>query len=187
MDYWWQSCSKSFLIDILIKPGGHFKFSPLEKITDIFVRDLVAKLFRNGPWNSILPSNLASRRVVMELGYMTILFLPFTISNFILYIKTVLLSADAEETGSSMTPDRKGKAVQLYSNSAFLLCIHIATTCSPDTPKAESMKKSKNAKGGNAVILYYAKINFIFIKQLHGMPMLRRQRVRQLLRGKVMQ
>jgi len=61
------------LIDILVKPGGHFKFGPLEKIADIFGRNLGAKFFRNGPWNSILPSNLASRRVVTELGYMTIL------------------------------------------------------------------------------------------------------------------
>jgi len=73
VDYWWQSCSKSFLIDILVKPGGHFKFGPLEKIANIFGRDLGAKFFRNGPWNSILPSNLATRRVVTELGYMTIL------------------------------------------------------------------------------------------------------------------
>jgi len=73
VDYWWQSCSKSFLIDILVKPGGLFKFGPLEKIADIFGRDLGANLFRNGPWNSIPPSNLASRRVVTELGYMTIL------------------------------------------------------------------------------------------------------------------
>ena len=53
VDYWWQSCSKSFLIDILAKPGGHFKFGPLEKIADIFGRDLGAKFFRNGPWNSL--------------------------------------------------------------------------------------------------------------------------------------
>jgi len=57
------------LIDILVKPGSHFKFGPLEKIADIFGRDLGAKFFRNGLWNSILPSNLASRRVVTELGY----------------------------------------------------------------------------------------------------------------------
>ena len=61
------------IIDISVKPGGHFKFGPLEKIADIFGRDLGANFFRNGPWNSILPSNLASRRVVTEWGYMTIL------------------------------------------------------------------------------------------------------------------
>ena len=66
---------KIILIDILVKPGGHFKFGPLEKIADIFGRDLGANFFRNGPWNSILPSNLTTRRVVMELGYMTILFM----------------------------------------------------------------------------------------------------------------
>jgi len=33
------------LIDILVKPGGHFKFGPLEKIADIFGRDLGAKFF----------------------------------------------------------------------------------------------------------------------------------------------
>ena len=58
---------------ILVKPGSHFKFGPLEKIADIFGRDMGANFFRNGSWNSILPSNLASRRVVMELRYMTIL------------------------------------------------------------------------------------------------------------------
>jgi len=49
VDYWWQSCSKSFLIDILVKPGGHFKFDPLEKIADIFGRDLGAKFLEMVP------------------------------------------------------------------------------------------------------------------------------------------
>jgi len=31
---------KIFLIDISVIPGGHFKFRPLEKNTDIFGRDL---------------------------------------------------------------------------------------------------------------------------------------------------
>jgi len=33
---------KTFLIDISVIPGGHFKFYPLEKNADIFGRDLGA-------------------------------------------------------------------------------------------------------------------------------------------------
>jgi len=37
------------LIDILVKPGSHFKFGPLEKIADIFGRDLGAKFLEMVP------------------------------------------------------------------------------------------------------------------------------------------
>jgi len=33
---------KTFLIDVSVVPGGHFKFCPLEKNADIFGRDLGA-------------------------------------------------------------------------------------------------------------------------------------------------
>jgi len=64
---------KTFLIDILVIPSGHFKFCLLEKNADIFGRDLGANFFTNGPWNLIPPSKHTSRRVVTELRYMTIL------------------------------------------------------------------------------------------------------------------
>jgi len=44
------------LIDILVKPGGYFKFSPLEKIADIFGRDLGAKFFQK--WSLELNSTI---------------------------------------------------------------------------------------------------------------------------------
>ena len=46
---------------------------PSSKIADIYGRDLGAKSFRKGPWNSNPPSKHLSERVVTELGFMTIL------------------------------------------------------------------------------------------------------------------
>ena len=52
---------KTFLIDVSVIPGGHFKFRPLEKNADIFYRDLGANFFfRNGLRNSIPPSKHTS-------------------------------------------------------------------------------------------------------------------------------
>ena len=65
---------KTFLIDVSVVPGGHFKFCPLEKNADIFGRDLGAHFFRNGRRSSIPPSKHTSQRVVTEFGYMTILY-----------------------------------------------------------------------------------------------------------------
>jgi len=38
---------KTFLIDISVIPGGHFKFRPLEKNADIVGRDLGANYFNS--------------------------------------------------------------------------------------------------------------------------------------------
>jgi len=65
---------KTFLIDISVITGCHFRFHPLVKNADIFGRDLGTSFFRNGPWNSIPPSKQTSRRVITELWYMTILY-----------------------------------------------------------------------------------------------------------------
>jgi len=48
---------RALLIDISVIPGGHFKFCPLEKNSDIFGRDLGAN---NDPRNSISPSKHTS-------------------------------------------------------------------------------------------------------------------------------
>jgi len=61
------------IVNVSVIPGGHFKFCPLEKFFDNFGRDLGANFFRNGPRNLIPPSKHTSRRVVMELGYTTVL------------------------------------------------------------------------------------------------------------------
>ena len=56
---------------------SHFSFCPLAKNAESFGKDLEANYFRKGPWNSIPPSKHLSQRVVMELGFMTILFVGF--------------------------------------------------------------------------------------------------------------
>jgi len=64
---------KTFLINISVIPGGHFKFWPLEKMLTSLGGTWRIIFFRNGPWNSIPPPKHTSQRVVTELGYMTIL------------------------------------------------------------------------------------------------------------------
>jgi len=72
-DYWWQKLLKKHS-QLTFQLYVYFKFRPLDKNADIFGRDLGANVFRNGPWNLIIPpSKHTSRRMVMELGYMTIL------------------------------------------------------------------------------------------------------------------
>jgi len=67
----------------------------------------------------------------------------------------------------------------MYSTSNHFIMYTIAT-CSSDTPKVESMPKSKNSKGGNVCILPLTIL--LCIQQLHALTILRRQRIRPSLR-----
>jgi len=50
---------KTFLIDISVIPGSHFKFFPLEKT--VLGGTQGVNFFRNGPWSSIPPSKHTSQ------------------------------------------------------------------------------------------------------------------------------
>ena len=65
---------------------------PLTKNTESFGRDLEANYFRKGPWNSIPPTKYLSQRVVMELGFTTVLFIGFFMhKNYGKFTRTLLL------------------------------------------------------------------------------------------------